>query len=128
VGRGPSQRHQITGHLDVDSASINTKLKKRDEHLRSDDFFASDQYPTITFQITDGTVTETGVALSGKLTVRDRTLPITFPATVTQLPDGAAAVDAKVSIDRADYGLTYRSRGATKMANVITIRATFIRT
>ena len=40
---------EVTGRLALRTASLDTKIAKRDEHLRSDDFFASEQYPVITF-------------------------------------------------------------------------------
>lgn len=62
----------VTGRLEVKSASINTKMKKRDEHLRSDDFFACDRFSDIVFEIDKVTSTPSGLTLAGRLTVRER--------------------------------------------------------
>src|ERR1700678_4347085 len=40
---------EVAGTITVASASIDTKVKKRDDHLRSSDLFDSDAYPDITF-------------------------------------------------------------------------------
>ncbi len=44
----------VQGTLVIDAASINTKNKKRDAHLRTDDFFEVDKYPTLTFTVDGG--------------------------------------------------------------------------
>ena len=62
----------VTGRLEVKSASINTKMKKRDEHLRSEDFFACDRFSDIAFEIDKVTSTPSGLTLAGRLTVRER--------------------------------------------------------
>jgi polyisoprenoid-binding protein YceI len=54
----------VSGELVIDPASVDTKTKKRDDHLRSADFFDIAHYPTITF-----TVAEVRPALSGDLEV-----------------------------------------------------------
>jgi len=41
----------VTGRLEVKSASINTRMKKRYAHLRSADFFACDHFSDIVFEI-----------------------------------------------------------------------------
>jgi polyisoprenoid-binding protein YceI len=118
----------VTGRFVVKSASINTKMKKRDAHLRSDDFFASDRFPDIVFEIDQVTSTTSGLMVAGRLTVRDRTLRFEFPAVVADLGSGRIGIDAEVQVDRSELGLSYRGKGATKMDNTIIIHAVFART
>ena len=44
----------ISGTLVIDAASIDTKLKRRDAHLRTADFFEVERFPAITFEATSG--------------------------------------------------------------------------
>ena len=61
------------------TASIDTGLADRDAHLRSDDFFNSDQYPELRFRSTRMEKTgESGFRLHGELTLRDVTKPISL--------------------------------------------------
>ena len=46
---------QVTGRVAVAAASVDTKNEKRDTHLRSADFFDSDNYPDITFTVNQAT-------------------------------------------------------------------------
>lgn len=62
----------VSGTLSVATASIDTKIRKRDEHLRSDDFFASETYPAITFTLEKAGTSGSQVTASGTLTVRGR--------------------------------------------------------
>ena len=62
----------VNGTVTVGAASIDTKNKKRDTHLRSADFFDSDTYPDITFTVTQARPSGQGVTVSGNLAVRDQ--------------------------------------------------------
>jgi polyisoprenoid-binding protein YceI len=117
----------VTGRLEVKSASINTKMKKRDEHLRSDDFFASDRFSHIVFDIDQVTSTTSGLTVEGRLTVRERTIRLAFPAVVTDHGSGKMGIDAELQVDRSELGLSYRGKGATKMNNALIIHAVFAR-
>jgi polyisoprenoid-binding protein YceI len=118
---------EATGTLRVGAASIDTKNAKRDTHLRSDDFFSSDAHPDIVFTAAQITPADTGVTVTGTLQVRDRTQPLTFPASVTVLDDGALQLDAQVTIDRSDFGLTWNQLGMASMKSTLTVRAVFTR-
>src|SRR5580700_9458874 len=72
-----------TGTITVAAKSIDTKNKKRDEHLRSADFFDVSRTPDITFVAEQVTPSAEGVTVSGALTVRDRTRPVSFAARVS---------------------------------------------
>ena len=116
---------EVTGSIALAAASLDTKNKKRDTHLRSADFFLAEKYPAITFSVGTLVPASEGVTISGTLTVRDRSRPISFPATVAQAGDSEVALDATVQVDRSEFGLTWNKMGMTSMNNTITIHAVF---
>jgi polyisoprenoid-binding protein YceI len=117
----------VSGTVTVSAASIDTKLAKRDTHLRSADFFDSANHPDITFAVSEARPSGPGVSVSGTLTVRDRTRPLTFDASVTMAGDGEIWLDARVPVNRADFGLTWNQMGMASMHNTITVHAVFTR-
>jgi len=115
----------VSGTVTVSAASIDTKMKKRDTHLRSADFFDSDTYSDITFTVNQAQPSGQGVTVSGDLTVRDRTRPVTFDATASAVSDSEISLDAEVQVDRSDFGLTWNQMGMASMHNTITVHAVF---
>jgi polyisoprenoid-binding protein YceI len=114
-----------SGSIKLAADSLDTKQKKRDAHLRSADFFHSDEHPHITFTVDKVVPADEGVTVSGTLAVRDRSRPITFPATVGLAGDGEIALDATVQVDRSEFGLTWNQLGMSSMKNTIGIHAVF---
>jgi polyisoprenoid-binding protein YceI len=115
------------GTITVGSASIDTKVSKRDAHLRSAEFFDSDTHPDIVFTAQQVALTDDGATVTGSLQVRGRTLPLSFPVTVSTPGDEAVRLDAEVVVDRSDFGLTWNQLGMASMKNTLTIRAVFTR-
>ena len=109
----PNDESAVTVDVAVKTASIDTRQEQRDAHLRSPDFFDSENFPVMTFHGTsvDGD-TESDFRLTGDLTIRGVTRQITLD--VTKEGQGSdpwggmrAAFSAKGKIDRRDFGLTY---------------------
>jgi polyisoprenoid-binding protein YceI len=117
---------EVTGTVTVAAGSIDTKIKKRDDHLRSADFFDAANYPDITFSVEAISPAADGVTVAGGLTVRGTTRPVSFGAVVSG-DDSAVTLDAEVPVDRADYGLTFNQLGMMSMKSSITIHAVFTR-
>ena len=118
---------EVSGTITVAAASIETKNARRDRHLRSGDFFATDTFPHITFSADRLQPSSEGVTVTGQLTVRGRARPVTFPATVPVAGPGEVWLDAEVHINRADFGLTWNQMGMASMNNSLTIHAVFAR-
>jgi len=74
---------QVTGTLTVAAGSIDTKSKMRDKDLRSAKIFDADHHPDITYTVEGMQADAGGVHVTGRLTVRDRTHPLSFDATVS---------------------------------------------
>ncbi|MET0397289.1 MAG: YceI family protein [Longimicrobiaceae bacterium] len=97
----------------IKTASIDTDNDRRDNHLRSADFFEAEKYPEITF--TTGRLREArgdAFKLDGTLTMRGVTRPITLDVEKVgpvRGPDGRdrMAFNATTSLDRTQYGLTW---------------------
>ena len=124
-----SPEGEVSGAVTVAAASIDTKKTKRDKHLRSADFFDVDNHPDIIF-IADGARPSgqgQSVAMTGMLTVRDRTRPLSFEAAASVHGDGEVWLDAEVHVNRADFGLTWNQLGMISMNNTLTIHAVFTR-
>ena len=116
----------VTGTLTVGAGSIDTKIKKRDDHLRSADFFDAANYPDITFTVETITPAPGGVTVAGGLTVRGTTRQVSFGAAVSGA-DAEVTLDAELHVNRADYGLTFNQLGMMGMKSAITIHAVFTR-
>lgn len=67
-----------TFSLTIAADSIDTGNEKRDDHLRSPDFFNVKQFPTITFKSTKVAPIENGYEVTGDLTMHGETKPVTF--------------------------------------------------
>ncbi|MFI5066543.1 MAG: YceI family protein [Streptosporangiales bacterium] len=114
---------EVSGTITVAAASVETKNKKRDEHLRSADFFDSGKYPDITVRVDRITPDGEGVTVAGSLIVRDQTRPVSFPATVSAASGSEVQLDAELQVDRSDYGLTWNQMGMASMSNTLTVHA-----
>jgi polyisoprenoid-binding protein YceI len=116
---------EVTGRIALKTGALDTKNTKRDTHLRSDDFFLSEKYPEITFTLDKFVPAGDGVTVSGSLTVRDQSRPISFPASVTLAGEGEAVLDATVHVDRSEFGVTFNQMGAMSMKSTVTIHSVF---
>ena len=104
-----------TVSFEIQAASIDTSTPDRDAHLRSDDFFAVEKYPTITFASTR--IEAAGgndYAVTGNLTMRGVTKAITIPVTFLGTagdPWGnqRIAFEGEVTINRKDFGLNWNA-------------------
>ena len=118
---------EVSGTVTVAAASIDTKNARRDRHLRSADFFDTGNHPDLTVTVEGIRPSGLGVAVTGALTVRGRTRPLSFDAAVAIHGDGEVWLDAEVRINRADFGLTWNLMGLVSMDNALTIHAVFTR-
>jgi polyisoprenoid-binding protein YceI len=73
----------VSGEIVINPASVNTKIKKRDNHLRSADFFDVAKHPTITFTVAEVRPAPSGnLEVVGNLDVHGRSTPLTVPAEI----------------------------------------------
>ena len=117
----------VSGAVTVAAASIDTKNTRRDAQLRSADFFDSGNHPDLTVTVEGIRPSGLGVAVTGALTVRGRTRPVSFDAAASIQGDGEICLDTQVRINRADFGLTWNMMGVASMNNTLTIHAVFTR-
>jgi polyisoprenoid-binding protein YceI len=98
----------------IDAASIDTREAKRDDHLRSPDFFDVAKFPTITFKSTRIEPAGEGkLRMTGDMTIRGVTKPVVFevtgPTPAIKDMSGASRVGASATttINRKDFGLLW---------------------
>ncbi|MBI4908275.1 MAG: YceI family protein [Acidobacteria bacterium] len=99
----------------IDINSIDTRQAKRDAHLKSADFFDAAKFPTMTFQSKAFRKTASGLNMSGDLTIRGVTKPVTFavdgpsPEVKDQMGSFRMGASATAKINRKDFGLSYNA-------------------
>ena len=96
----------IAGQLRVGAASVSTGIRKRDDHLRSADFFEVENHPVIAVEVHGATVTGADTLdLDATITVKRTARRLAMPATVKLLGDGAVRITTKAEISRKDFGV-----------------------
>ena len=111
----------------IDAASVDTFWEARDKHVRSKDFLDVKNHPQITFASTNVVPTGTDTAeITGDLTIRGKTLPITFDAKLNKLGPSPfnpnqtiAGFTVTGNIDRTKFGVSY---AAPAVSAIIPIR------
>lgn len=101
--------------LTVEAASIDTRNGDRDAHLRSNDFFEMETYPQVTFASTAvEPVDATTFRVTGDLTIKDVTRPVTFDleytgTAVDPFGNRRLGLEGSVVVNRKDWGLTWNA-------------------
>ncbi len=125
--RGAFEDFEGTAHLDaadpskssaklsIKVTSVTTGQEQRDAHLRGADFFDVETHPEITFTSTSAEqVDDDTYRLSGDLTIRDATKPVTVDFTFNgsaKDPYGnlRAGFEGRTTINRKDWGLSWNA-------------------
>jgi polyisoprenoid-binding protein YceI len=124
--RGAFKDFEGTAHIDtadpaaskveltIKADSIDTGVADRDAHLRSADFFEIEQHPEITFTSTDVQRAADDWTITGDLTIKGNTLPITveFESTGSARdPFGNLRIgfEGRTTLSRKDWGLTWNA-------------------
>jgi polyisoprenoid-binding protein YceI len=99
--------------IEAQAKNVDTAMPKRDDHLRSSDFFNAEQFPTIAFKSTSvKKVDERHYEVSGTLTMHGETRPVTVKLEqVGKVEDGRAGtrtgLHGTFEIKRSDFGITF---------------------
>jgi polyisoprenoid-binding protein YceI len=111
----------------VAAASIDTGNGRRDRHLRSADFLDAGCYPDIIFTLDGNRPSGHGVAVTGTLTVRGRTWPLSFDVAASVQGHAEICLDAEGGLNRADFGLTWNVLGLVPANSTVIVHALFAR-
>ena len=96
----------VFGRVDIKAASLETGIRKRDNHLRSADFFEVENYPDIKVVVTGAEAVDgDSVELRADLTVKTTTGPLLLPAKVAMLDDGTVRVTTQATVNRNEFGV-----------------------
>jgi len=100
----------------IPAASVDTNVADRDAHLRSEDFFFVEKYPTITFSSTKIAAgkSEDDYFVTGNLTIRGVSRTLTLPVSYlgkAKDPWGNEKLgfETEITINRKDFGLTWNA-------------------
>jgi polyisoprenoid-binding protein YceI len=110
VDREHLQNSSVTATIEV--PSVDTRTQKRDEHLRSPDFFDAAKFPTITFKSTSWTQTAEGAFdVAGDLTIKGVTKPVVLKVKLLGFGPGMQGAvlsgwEASTTLNRNDFGIT----------------------
>lgn len=104
------------GSFDMDMVNLTVEDLKEEpskgnltKHLKSDDFFSVEKFNTATFKITEAkTSNGTDYTISGTLTIKGISQPISFPAKVT-MAGGKMTATGQITFDRTKYDIKFRS-------------------
>ncbi|MYS87510.1 YceI family protein [Embleya scabrispora] len=116
----------------IETASVNSNNKMRDDHIRNEDFLDTDNFPQLTF-VSTGIRAESSVVyrIDGDLTLRGVTKPVTLELELNGFGTGfdgspVAGFTATTEISRGDFGVTGGPAGAAvgdKITIVLEIEA-----
>ncbi len=121
-------RGAIFGRLEIQVASLRTGIGKRDEHLRSADFFDADRHPEITVEVTAIEPTAVNAAtLAATFTIKGVTAPVPLPVQVTEVGSGAMRVTANAVVDRDQFDIGWNQLGMVAKEATVSADAYFVR-
>jgi polyisoprenoid-binding protein YceI len=106
-------------YVRIDPASFRTGNGQRDDQVRSERLLDAERYPVITFR-SEGV---DGPALTGTLTVRNVTMPVTLSIEQTAVTPGSFNARASMRIDRTEFGVTaYRGMAGRYLDMTVEVR------
>jgi polyisoprenoid-binding protein YceI len=122
-----TRKGAVFGRLDIQAASLRTGIHKRDEHLRSADFFDVKRFPEISVAVTAVEPTTGNTAdLRASFSIKEVTAPLPLPVRVAVLGDGSVRISAEIEVDRAQFSLDWNRLGMMSKTATVSADAMFV--
>jgi polyisoprenoid-binding protein YceI len=112
--------------LIVEADSLDTKQKKRDEHLRSEDFFHVGAHPQVRFASETTTVEGDQLTASGQLHAAGRSIPVQVTATIRPVDD-EFEIEASALADHRNLGMTWSPIGILRSPSTLRVSGRLVR-
>ena len=118
----------VYGRLDIRAASLRTGIGRRDQHLRSADFFDVERYPEISVVITALEPTTGNAAdLRASFTIKGINEPVPLPVNIAELNDGSVRISGETKVERSQFGLGWNKFGVMSPTATVAADAIFVR-
>lgn len=113
--------------LRIEAASLDTANRRRDEHLRSEDFFDVQRHPEVRFTAPEATLGAGGDTLhvKGELQTAGRAVQLELDATVNR-SGGELMLEATAEVDQRQLGMTASPMGMIRPRARLTVRAQMV--
>ncbi len=115
VSYDPSRPEATEVDVKIDAASISTRDERRDQHLKSAEFFDVEAYPHLTFISKSAKKTKKGLDLEGSLTIHGTTRDVTLsvdeitPEHTDPYGNRRIGATARTKIRRSDFGMRWNA-------------------
>jgi polyisoprenoid-binding protein YceI len=113
--------------LTIDATSLQTGNPKRDQHLRSADFFDAERHPYARFISDFATVDGDTLKVDGRLHVRGSEIPLEIDVRIHQV-DGELEIDATTNAPHRDLGMTWNLLGVIRSHSRLRVKGRLRRT
>jgi len=100
-----------TAELTIESASLDTGHAKRDEHLRSADFFNVADHPSISFKSREIATRAGGMLVTGDLTIGSTEVPLTLPVEIVSTGPSSLVLRTETTVPRDQANLAWNKLG-----------------
>ena len=108
--------------LIIDAASLDTKMAKRDEHLRSADFFDVAEHPQVRFVGDTAVIDGETLRVRGELHAAGHQVPLDVQAAIREV-DGELELDATALVDHRELGMTWSPVGIMRAPSKLIVHA-----
>ncbi|MDO8675989.1 MAG: YceI family protein [Candidatus Omnitrophota bacterium] len=105
----PADPAAFKADVTIQAKSINTKAAKRDDHLRSAEFFDVEKHPVITFTTVKLDKQDGRAVLTGSLTMKGVAKEVSIPVTIAGPIQGGSIIglSGSFTLNRQDYGINW---------------------
>ncbi len=118
-----AENRQRRIELTIDAVSLDTGNRKRDQHLRSADFFDAEDHPEVRFESTSVTDAADGqLKIEGELQAAGKRVPVALQAAIQQTAD-YLELEAATTVDQRQLGMTWSPVGITRTPATLTVHA-----
>jgi polyisoprenoid-binding protein YceI len=112
--------------LTIEADSLDTKNDRRDEHLRSADFFAAEDHPYVRFVSQSATLEGDRLKVRGVLHARDGAMPLELDAAVSRVGD-ELEVEAVTAADHHQLGMTWNRLAMIRTPSKLIVKGRLVR-
>jgi len=112
----------VSGQLRIDAASLDTRNRQRDKHLRSADFFDVEHHPQVIVTVTGARPADGALACQATVEAAGQSERLEFTARIEDAAPDAVSVRAELVVDRTTFGMTWSPlRMASRYAKGIVV-------